>query len=120
MSFFQERINSFKNAFRGVFVFIREYGGAHVIFHIVATLFILTLGFYYQVTSYDWALLVIAISLVWITEIINSSIEQIIDLVHPEHGKMAGIIKDMAAGAVLIAAITAVILGAIVFYPYFS
>ena len=118
MSFLKNRIHSFKNAFRGVFVFFKTYGGAHAKIHLLATLIVLFAGFYFEVSNLEWALLFLAIGLVLVSEIINSAIEQLVDLVHPEWNDKAGLIKDMAAGAVLMSAITAVIIGFAVFWKY--
>lgn len=75
------------------------------------------MGFYLEVTITDWLWLIAAIGFVLVTEIINSAIENLVDLVSPEKQKKAGLIKDMAAAAVLIASITAAIIGVLIFYP---
>ncbi len=64
-------------------------------------------------------MIVVAIGFVFAAELFNSAIEGLTDVVSPEHDKRAGLVKDMAAGAVLIAAITALIIGLIIFIPYF-
>jgi len=115
MSFLKNRIYSFKNAFRGVFVFFTKYGGAHAKIHLLATAIVILLGIYFKIESVQWMALTFAIGLVLVAEIINSSIEQLVDLLHPEWNEKAGAIKDMAAGAVLIAAFVAVVIGFFVF-----
>ena len=118
MAFIKDRINSIKNAFRGVFVFFKTFGGVHAKIHALATILVIGLGVYLNITSLHWIALIIAICLVLVTEIINSSVEQLVDLVQPEWDEKAGIIKDMAAGAVIVASIVAVIIGFLVFKDY--
>ena len=118
MKFLNHRIYSFKNAFRGVFVFFTNYGGAHALIHGVAAIVAISLGFYFSIQVMEWIAIGAVITLVLVAEIINSAIEQLTDLVHPEWHEKAGIVKDMAAGAVLLAAIFALITGLIIFYPY--
>lgn len=62
--------------------------------------------------------MVVAISLVLIAEILNTAIEFLVNLVSPQYNEMAGKVKDIAAGAVLFAALMAVVIGTIVFGPY--
>ena len=115
MSFLKNRIFSFKNAFRGVFVFFTKYGGAHAKIHLLASVLVIGAGFYFEITDTQWMVLALAIGLVLVTEIINSAIEQLVDLVHPEWSEKAGAVKDMAAGAVLIAAFVALVIGVWIF-----
>jgi len=115
MSFLKKRIFSFKNAFRGVFVFFTKYGGAHAKIHLLATILVIALGFVLNIEPIQWVALSFAIGLVLVAEIINSAIEQLVDLLHPDRNEKAGAIKDMAAGAVLISAFVAVIIGLWVF-----
>ena len=86
--------------------------------HLLASLFVLFFGFYFQIKSNEWLWIILAISLVWITEAINTAIEKLVDFVSPDFDERAGAIKDLAAGAVLFAAIASVIIGSIVFGPY--
>ena len=72
-----------------------------------------------DVNRQDWLWLVLAITLVWISEAINTAIEYLCDVVSSEFSHSAKLAKDIAAAAVLIAAIAAVIIGVIVFIPYF-
>ena len=86
-------------------------------FHIVATVFVGLLGFYLNIEKADWLALLIVIGLVIVAEMINTSLEYLTDIVSPQYNEKAGKVKDMAAGAVLIAAIVAVITGSIIFIP---
>ena len=72
-------------------------------------------GIYFKISISDWCWLALSISIVWITESINTAIEKLVDLVSPEYNVLAGAIKDIAAGAVLIASIFAIAIGVLIF-----
>jgi len=86
--------------------------------HGVIALLVIALGFYYRITSGEWVAILLCIGLVFILEIINTAIETLVDLVQPHHDPLAGKIKDIAAGAVLVGALTAAITGMIIFIRY--
>lgn len=109
------RIKSFRFAIDGLKHVIQNEHNFRI--HLFAALVVIALGFYLQITSADWLWLIAAIGFVMVTEIINSAIENLVDLVSPEKQKKAGLIKDMAAAAVLIASIAAAIIGVLIFYP---
>ena len=75
------------------------------------------LGFIFKISHTEWIGFCICIALVLSLELINTSIEKTIDLLHPDFNERAGEIKDMAAAAVLVAAIISVIIGLIIFIP---
>ncbi len=77
------------------------------------------LGLYMGITPTEWMLQIFAIGLIMSMEGLNTAIEAIADFVHPDFHNKIGILKDIAAGAVFIAAITAVIIGMIIYIPYF-
>jgi len=106
---------SFKYAFNGIVKsFLIE---SKIRFHSLAAAVVIIAGFILDITYTEWALLVFAIGMVFTAEMINTGIEKIVDLVSPQKHPLAGLIKDLAAGAVLIAAITAAIIGLLVFVP---
>ncbi len=109
----QKSIKSFRYAIRGIDKVIRYENNAKV--HLLATVVIIATGFYFKLSFRDWCLLLFAIALVWVTEIMNTAIEKMVDLISPEFNPKAGAIKDIAAGAVLIASVTAAIIGVIIF-----
>lgn len=109
------RLKSFAYAASGIFVLVRTQANAKI--HLAATVLVIIAGFWLHVSPQDWALLVIAMVSVWVAEGINTAIEALVDLVSPEVHPIAGKIKDVAAGAVLIAAIGAAIVGLIIFVP---
>lgn len=88
--------------------------------HTIATLVVIVLAIYFKINLTEWMWLTQAIFLVFIAEFINSAIEKNVDLVTEEKNEKARRAKDMAAAAVLLAAIYAVIIGAIIFYPYLA
>ncbi len=109
-------LKSFRYAIRGVGKVIRYENNAKV--HFMATIAVLVAGFYLKISLRDWCILIIGIALVWITEIINTAIEKLVDLVSPLQNEKAGTIKDIAAGGVLVASIGAVVMGILVFIQY--
>ncbi|HET7361221.1 MAG TPA: diacylglycerol kinase family protein [Salinimicrobium sp.] len=77
-------------------------------------------GFYFNITPTEWMFQLLSIGLVMAAEGLNTATEKIADFVHPDlHSKIAHI-KDVAAGAVFFAAVIAVIIGAIIYFPYIS
>lgn len=86
--------------------------------HAIATVAVIVAGLVLDISRGDWCWLIAAIGLVWSAEGINTALEQLADAVHPEEHPGVGRAKDVAAGAVLAAAITAAVIGTIVFWPY--
>lgn len=86
-------------------------------FHSGAALGVLGLAAWLEVAPVEWALLALAISMVWSAEAMNTAVESLADAVHPEPHALVGRAKDAAAGAVLIAAIGALAIGVLVFGP---
>ncbi|WP_109300140.1 diacylglycerol kinase [Aquimarina sp. AU474] len=77
------------------------------------------LGFYFEISSVEWILQIFAIGLIMSVEGVNTAIEAIADFIHPDFHDKIGFIKDVAAGAVFIGAVTAIIIGLIIYIPYF-
>jgi diacylglycerol kinase len=86
--------------------------------HLVIALFVIAAGFYFHVTVTEWCILVFAIALVISLELINTAIENLVDLVTLERKPLAGKIKDIAAAAVLVSAIASAVVGMVIFYKY--
>lgn len=86
--------------------------------HVLSAVAVVIMGYAFEVTKTEWCLLVGCIGLVITAEIINTAIETLTNLVSPKQHPLAGKTKDLAAGAVLVAAITAAVVGAIIFLPY--
>lgn len=112
-----KRAKSFTYAGRGIYVFIKTTHNAWIHLFILAVAVVL--GFYVGITKMEWMFLILAGGLVLVTEALNTAIEIDIDLTSPEYHPYAKDTKDVAAGAVLISAVVAAIVGAMIFVPYF-
>jgi diacylglycerol kinase len=108
-------IKSFKFAFSGIKEAFQSERNMKVHFILMALAIIL--GCILKLSSIEWAILVITIGLVLILEFINTSLEQIVDIVSPETRDKARIAKDVAAAGVLVSAIVAILVGAFLFLP---
>jgi len=111
-----KRAKSFTHAGRGIALFFKTTHNAWV--HAIIFLAVVCLGFYFQITQTDWLAIIIVSGFVFGAEAFNTSIEIDMDLTSPEFHPSARDTKDIAAGAVLIASITAILIGSIVFIPY--
>jgi diacylglycerol kinase len=110
------RAKSFAHAGRGIKIFLKTTHNAWI--QIIIFALAVILGFYFSITKTEWLMLVFAGGLVLISEAFNTAIEIDMDLTSPQFHPYARDTKDVAAGAVLLSAITAVIIGAIIFWPY--
>ena len=81
-------------------------------------LLVALLGFFLHINRTDWMWIIFAAALVLITETLNTAIEKLVDLVSPGYNELAGKVKDIAAGAVFMAALISILIGALVFIPY--
>ncbi len=108
-------LRSFSYAFKGL-VYSLKQRNMKIIFS-CALLTIFT-AFFLKVNANDWCILLICIGSVIALEMMNCAIEGIVDLIHPHHGEKAGRIKDLSAGAVLVASFISLIIGVIVFWNY--
>ena len=113
----RRRVASFGHAGRGVWSALRSE--VHLRFHAVATVVVIGLGFYSGLSRLEWALVALAVASVWAAELMNTAIEALTDLASPAYHPLAGKAKDVAAGAVLLAALGALVVGALVFVPHF-
>jgi diacylglycerol kinase len=109
-------IRSFYYAFNGIKVSLAEQRNLKVQVAIAAVT--IASGVYFDITLIEWCIILLAIGLVIGLEIINTAIENLVDLVTSEWKPLAGKIKDMAAGAVLTASVVSLIVGLIVFKKY--
>ena len=109
------RLKSFVFAWAGIIRFFRTEHNAQI--HLAATIVVSGLCLYFKTTKSETLAIVFVIGLVWITEMINTSIEKAMDFVSPQRDLRIKTIKDLSAGAVLVAAIVSVIVGGIIFIP---
>ena len=113
---FTGRIRSFKFAIIGWMRMIRCQHNAWI--HAVATIAAIVLGEFFNLSRFEWCWIVLSIAIVWTAEALNTAFEFLADAASPNFHPIVKDAKDVAAGAVLITAIAAVIIGAIVFWPH--
>jgi diacylglycerol kinase len=109
-------IRSFGYAFEGLFYAIKYNRNLKI--HLVVALVVISASIFFHVTLFEKEILGIMIVLVILSEMINTSIEEMVNLITQEHKKEAKIAKDVGAGMILVAALGALIVGVIIFTPY--
>ena len=109
-------IKSFVYAFEGLFHAVRYNRNLKI--HLVVALVVILLSIFIHVTSFEMGILGVMILLVILSEMINTAIEEMVNLITQEHRKEAKIAKDVAAGMVLVASVGSVIVGVLIFTPY--
>lgn len=87
--------------------------------HVLASFLVILMGFYFGISNFEWIAIVFCIGLVWCAEIFNTSVEVLVNIVSPKFNAKAGLVKDIAAGGVLVAAAISMVIGAIIFLPKF-
>lgn len=116
-TFFYGRLKSFKYAIAGALKLITT---EHSIMVQCSLGIVVTIaGFYFDISKTDWLFQTLAIGFVLSVEGLNTAVEKIADFIHPDFHERIGFIKDIAAGAVFFAALTAVIIGLIIYLPLF-
>lgn len=115
-SYLGKRIRGGGYALKGALLLIRTEHSIQV--QVVIAILVTIAGFYFGLNKTEWMLQVFAIGLVLTAEGLNSAVEGIADFIHPDFHTKIGYIKDVAAGAVLFAAFTAIAIAAIIYIPY--
>ncbi len=115
-SYLTGRLRSFGHALRGLKLLLHTQHNARI--HALATILVVAAAALFRISTAEWALIALAIVCVLATEALNTAVEFVVDLASPEHHPLAGKAKDLAAGAVLLAAIGSVIVGVLVFGPH--
>lgn len=115
---FTGRIRRFKCAFVGMWTLLKSQRNAWV--HAFATVAVLIAGVFFGVSSAEWSWLVLALMAVWTAEALNTALELLADAASPEFHPLVKHSKDVAAGAVLISAIGAVVIGVLVLGPHLA
>lgn len=108
-------LKSFKYAFEGIFTGIKEEQNMKV--HIVIMILVIIFGIMLKISTIEWIICIVLFGLVISMELINTAIENTVDLVTKEKNEQAKIAKDVASGAVLVSAIASAIIGLIIFIP---
>ena len=115
INWIKTRLDSFCFALRGVRLLLRSETHARI--HFLVTIVVVALGATFSLSSVEWGLIALVTGLVWTAEAFNTAIERVVDLASPERHELAEKAKDLAAGGVLLAAVTAVIVGMLLFGP---
>ena len=116
LSFLASRARAFRYAFHGWWFVIRTQRNAWI--HAMVSIVVVLLSFWLRLPARDWAVVFVAIAMVWTAEFINTALEAVVDLAsHHEHHELARVGKDVGAAAVLIAATSAALIGLMVLGP---
>ena len=113
--FLLSRIAAFGHAFRGWGCVLKTQHNAWI--HSVVATVVIALGLWLGLPPRDWAVLILAIAMVFTAEFINTAIEAVVDLASPVHHPLAKVGKDVGAGAVLVAALAAALIGLLILGP---
>lgn len=113
--FISSRFHSFCHAFRGWWHVLRTQRNAWI--HAVIATVVFALSLWLRLEARDWAIIILTTAMVFTAEFLNTAIEAVVDLASPQKHPLAKVGKDVGAGAVLIAAIAAVLIGLLVLGP---
>jgi diacylglycerol kinase (ATP) len=116
-SYLGKRLKGFGYALKGALLLLRYEASIQV--QALIAVIMTYAGFYFEISTIEWMLQILAIGLVMSIEGLNTAVEEIADFVHPDFHNKIGFIKDVAAGAVFFAAITAIIIGCFIYIPKF-
>lgn len=115
VDFLRGRIRSFELAFSGLWHVFRTQPNIWI--HLGTSVIVVAMGLWLGLEQYEWLAMILVIGLVWTVEILNTALEVIVNIASPERHPLAKLAKDVAAAAVLIAALISVVVGAIVLGP---
>lgn len=116
--YIKKRRDSFGYAWKGIKSFIGKEPNAWI--HCSAIVLVTIAGCVLGITRMEWMIVLLCFAVVLAAEGFNTAIERLVNLVSPQHHPMAGDVKDIAAGAVLICAVAAAIVGILIFMPYLT
>jgi len=111
----KKRFQSFRYAFNGFRILFRYEHNSRI--YLIITFFVIAFGFIMHISTAEWLAILILIAMVFVLEILNSAIEYLADFVSPGYSEKIKIVKDLSAAAVLVSAITAIIIGLLIFLP---
>ncbi|WP_318640354.1 diacylglycerol kinase family protein [Flavobacterium ardleyense] len=115
-SFISGRIKSFSFAYKGAYKLITTEHS--IMAQLAIGMLVVGAGFYFDISREEWIMQTMATGMVLAVEGLNTAVEKIADFIHPGFHKTIGFIKDIAAGAVFFAATAALIVGALIYWPY--
>ena len=114
--FLISRARSFRYAFTGWWFVIRTQRNAWI--HAIVSLAVIIVSVWLQISPHDWAVITVAIAMVWTAEFLNTALEAVVDLAsHQQHHELAKVGKDVGAAAVLIAALASALIGLLILGP---
>ena len=108
-------LRSFKYAFNGLKILIKEEHNARV--YIVATILVIIAGLIFKISPLEWIAVVFAVGLVFAAEILNTSIENLADFISPDKHSSIKKAKDLAAAGVFVSAVSAIAIALFIFLP---
>jgi diacylglycerol kinase len=115
-SFIIGRIKGFGFAIKGFLLLLRTEHS--IITQSIIALIVTAMGFFFHINQTEWMIQILAIGFVLSIESLNTAVEKICDFIHPDFHEKIGIIKDISAGAVTFAALAAILVGVLIYYPY--
>lgn len=107
---------SFEYAVSGIHYTFRSQQNARI--HVVIGILVIVAGIFFNINPFEMGIVAVMILLVLVTEMVNTAIEQMVDLITKEHREEAKVAKDVASGMVLLTALGAVIVGILIYLPY--
>lgn len=113
--FFQSRGRAFRYAFSGWWYVIRTQRNAWI--HAIVSIIVTLAGLWLQLKPQEWAVIILAIAMVWTAEFVNTALEAVVDLASPQQHYLARVGKDVGAAAVLIAAASSLLIGLLILGP---
>jgi diacylglycerol kinase (ATP) len=113
--FLRSRIRSFRYAFAGLWYVIRTQKNTWI--HTIATISVIITATWLNLGVGHWAILILTISMVWMAEFVNTALEAVVDLASPQKHPLAKVGKDVGAAAVLISALSAIVVGILILGP---
>jgi diacylglycerol kinase (ATP) len=111
-------LKSFRDAWNGIVLAVRTQRNVRV--QLIVMVLMMAAGVYLSISYIEWCLAILAMGLVMGLEVMNTSIEELVNFISPERSEEARRIKDLAAGAVLLAAIAAAVVGALILFSKLS
>ncbi len=114
-AFLKSRAFSFRHAFSGWWFVIHTQRNAWI--HALVSIAVIAVSLWIHLSAQDWAIIIVAIAMVWTAEFLNTALEAVVDLASPQHHRLAKVGKDVGAAAVLIAAASAALIGFLILGP---
>lgn len=115
---YKKQLHSFGYAWQGIRGCIGKE--QNLSFHLITSLAVIIAGIGFNISRNEWIAVILCIGLVIAAELFNTAIERLVDFVSPQRHPIAGQVKDIAAGAVLVCALAAIAVGLIIFVPYLT